>query len=133
MSIYKMFSADEDLERKGVTIDFGECSFDIARAGGSNALFHKTLEQLSKPHKHALQREMLDDKIAIKLLATVYARAVIIGWQGVSNKHGEPLECTEANIITVLTDLPELFTAIQQEAGRITNFQIAEELDDLKN
>jgi hypothetical protein len=72
-----------------------------------------------------MQMGTLDDGTAERLLAETYAEAVIIGWKGVKNVKGKPLEFDKKACIELLLDLPELFKDIQEQAGRAANFRRA--------
>jgi hypothetical protein len=72
-----------------------------------------------------MQMGTLDDGTAERLLAETYAEAVIIGWSGVKNAKGKPLEFDKKACIELLLDLPELFKDIQEQAGRAANFRRA--------
>lgn len=132
-SIYDIFGADQSLEKSGIELDYGSFSLTVARAGGANAQFKRVLEQLAKPYKHAIQRGILDEETQKRILATAYARAVVLNWRGVVDRNGEPMECNEENIVKLLLDLPDLFDSLQEEASKLANFQKEEEEDDAKN
>lgn len=129
MSLYNIFETDKGLERDGVVLDYGFNSKNqpvrirIARAGGANVKFAKVLEQKMKPYKRAIANDTMDNKVAEKLLIEAYADAVILGWEGVEDRDGNPLDFTRENVIKVLTDLPDLFLDIQQQSQKAALFR----------
>lgn len=124
MSLYNTFETDKSLERDGIVLDYGFNSKNqpiqirIARAGGANTKFAKVLEQKMKPYKRAIANDTMDNKVAEKLLIEAYADAVILGWEGVEDREGSPLEYNRDNVVKVLTDLPDLFIDIQQQSQK---------------
>ena len=111
-----MFGTDEALEKEtGVVIDYGDFQIKILRAGGANSKYARVRQREYKKHKYAIDSGAMPDEVFRKIMITVYAEAVIIGWEGVRGKptetapDGEILPFTQENVITVLNDLPALF------------------------
>lgn len=129
MNLYNTFETDKNLERDGIVLDYGFNSkqqpvqIRIARAGGANARFAKVLEQKMKPYKRAIANDTMDNKVAEKLLVEAYADAVILGWEGVEDRDGNPLEFTRDNVVKVLSDLPDLFLDIQAQSQKSALFR----------
>lgn len=134
MSMYENFKTDEDLERKGVEVDYGDFRVTLARAGGANAKYQKVMEALSKPYRRAIQTETLSNEVALDLVRTAYARAIVLRWETVvGRENGERqweigieappesgeklLPFTTENVITTFERLPEIFNSIQRDAG----------------
>lgn len=134
MNLYQLFQTDQQHEQQGIVLDYGAAGkIRIARAGGSNAKFSRIFGERFKPYRRQFDNGTLDDGIANKVMLEVYADTVILGWEGVSGPEGRPLEYTRANVIQLLTDLPELFRDIQDQAGKAANFRAAELEADAKN
>jgi len=66
-------------------------------------------------------------------MAEVYAETVLLGWTGVADENGTPLPFTKENCVKLLTDLPDLFRDIQEQAQRVANFRAADLEADAKN
>ena len=132
MSLYKQFETDQDLEQKGIIIDYGEFRVTVARAGGSNKRFAKLLEARTKPFKRAIQAETMDPDMAIDILRRVYAEAVILNWEtkvkkkfvsGIEAKGGGGLLPFNAdNVDLTLKNLPDVFIDLQSQAGKSSLF-----------
>jgi len=134
MNPYKMFKNDPDLEsQKGIILDYGEFKIRIARAGGANTDFNRSLRARIKPYKKQIEHNLMDNDLAQQILAEVYADSVILNWSGVTDEEGNELEFTRENVIKVLTDLPELFNDIQAQAQELSNFRELEIEDEAKN
>jgi len=134
MNPYKMFGNDKTLEaEKGIALDYGDFQIRVARAGGSNSNFARMLRTKLKPYKRQVDLGTMDDAVAQKILAEVYAESVILGWSGVTDTNGDVLEFNTENAVKLLLDLPDLFTDIQRQAENFTNFRQAELEDEVKN
>lgn len=125
MSFYKVYTTDPELEaKKGIDLDYGDCGvITIHRAGGANKKFATVLNSKMAPYRRQLQNGTIDEAVASKVLAEVYAEAVIVGWKGVKGKDGKNLAFNSKNVLELLTDLPELFKDIQEQANSIANFR----------
>jgi hypothetical protein len=134
MNLYQTFKADESMEKTGIDLQYGpDCKIRIARAGGSNRRYGKLLGERLKPFRRQMDNGTLDDAVAAELMAEVYAESVILGWTGVDGPDGQPLDFNRENCVKLLTDLPELFRDIQEQAAKIANFRAAEREADAKN
>lgn len=129
MNLYNTFETNKDLERDGITLDYGfndknePIQIRIARAGGSNTRFAKILEQKMRPYKRAIATDSLDNQVAQQLMIEAYADAVILGWTGVQDRDGNVLDFNRENVVKVLTDLPDLFYDIQAQSQKAALFR----------
>jgi hypothetical protein len=143
MSLYKQFKTDESIERTGVLLEYGETDdgkpicIRIARAGGGNKAFERRMEAESKPYRRQLQNETIDSKQLMKILRKVYSETVVIGWENVRYESGpnagKDIPFTPENCAQLFTDLPDLFTDIQEQSRRAALFRVQELEDDAKN
>lgn len=138
MSLYKLYKMDPKIESQGIwfTIGTGEekpARFLLARAGGSNKKFNRAFEQRTAPVRRQMQLGTLDDQTDLRIMAEVYAESVILGWENVLGEDGKSLEFTFNNCVKLLTDLPELFGEIQQQAKRISAYRADLREDDAGN
>lgn len=132
MSLYKQFETDENFERNGIRIDYGDFCVTIARAGGANKRFAKLLEAKTKPFKRAIQAETMDPELALSILRRVYSEAVILNWETKVNKKfvvgieakggGKLLPVNADNIELTLDNLPVIFMDLQTQAGNTSLF-----------
>ena len=139
MSLYTQFGTDSNLETSGILLQYGQNSqgkdicIRIARAGGNNKQYQKRMETLIKPYRRQIQNETLDNDIADKITKEVYAQTVVLGWENVEDENGEELEFSVANCIKLFTDLPELWSDIQQQDTRASLFRAEILENDSKN
>lgn len=132
-STYKMFKTDQALESGGVTINYGDFSITIARAGGSNKAYQRALEKKTRPFRRAIQSDTFTNDQAMAVLREVYVETVILGWDGVTDENDNPIPFTKENCLKLFTDLPDLFSDLMQQASNITLFREDVREEDSKN
>lgn len=135
MSFYETFATDTKLESvEGIDLDYGASGvIKIHRAGGANKKFATVLNAKMAPYRRQLANGSMDEAVATKLMAEIYAEAVILGWVGVKGRDGKELKFTKENVVKLLVDLPELFKDIQEQATTIANFRASNIEADEKN
>lgn len=142
MSMYGQFQTDTSLETQGLIIDYGSFRVTIARAGGANKRFSKTLESKTKPFKRAIQTDTMDNERGLEILREVYAEAIVLNWetkkdntfvQGIEAQDGSLLPFSKENVVATFKNLPDLFTDIQQQAEKSALFRKLLQEQDSKN
>ena len=131
-AIRKMFETDTAVEREGIWLKYAPgVEIRIARAGGSNQHFAKTMDRLAKPHRRAIQTGVIDKQILENLFVQAYAAAVIVDWTGITkdlitkdDADAETvLDFNKANVEAVLLAQPNLFADIQKAADDIALYR----------
>lgn len=130
---YSVFLTDKALEKEGIVLDYGDFKIKVARAGGANAAFQKALTAKVRPYKRQLDAGTIPDDVAEKLFLDVYAEAVVLGWEGVTDENGKPLPYSKENAVKLFSDLPDLFRDVQNQAAAISNFRAEVTEDTIKN
>jgi len=135
MGLYDVYKTDVKKESdKGIEMDLpGGAKMWLRRAGGANTRFDKAMDAVMKPFRRQIQQGILEEGKARELEATVYARAVVIDWEGVTDEKGKMLDCTEENIVKLFCDLPDLFMDVKQQASDMANFRRQQQESDAKN
>lgn len=140
--IRKMFETDKSVEKEGLWIEYAPgVEIRIARAGGANKRFSKTMKRLSQPYRRALQTNTLDEGILLELFIKGYSRAVILDWKGFTKDlitHDDAdadtvLDLNQENCEAVLREQPDLFTDIQKAGDDISLFRAEINEVDSKN
>lgn len=121
-TLYELFETDDSLEKKGVGLKFGPATFFCRRAGGANREFSAAFEEKTRAMQSRLQLSALSEEESSKILMDVYAETVVLGWHGVTDRDGNPLEFNKENFIKVMTDLKVVWQALRQEAANHENF-----------
>jgi hypothetical protein len=122
-SLYDAYGTVKEYEQNGVVLDFGVAKFRVRRAGGSNRKFLATLAAKLRPHRRAIESNVLSDELAASLQMEVYFETVVIGWENVTDREGKALPFTLDNFKQVMTDLPDLWSTLREEADNMRNFQ----------
>lgn len=135
MSMYDLFQTDESMEAEGVWLDYGPFRIKVAAAGQGNNAYVKYAEKKLKPVRRALDAGALGNKRANILMADIYAKTIVKGWEvkddkpdaewesGIHDKDGNTIEFSQENVEKTLIALPRLFTDVQEQAGAMSNFQ----------
>ena len=130
-SLYETYGTDKQLETsQGVWLDFGPAKFHVKRAGGGNKKYQTLLRQLTQPVRRLIANETIDPEKLDLIFMQAYARAVVLDWQNVTDRQGNPLEYNETNFIRVMTDLKDLWVALQAECDRMANFRQTQNAED---
>lgn len=123
-NLYELFETDKNLETEGIWYTFDkDTKFLLARAGGSNARFAKAVEAKTRPYRRQIDNGTIDNDLGNALLIEAFAETVVLSWAGVTDKSGKEMKYSVANCISLLTDLPDLFTELREEATRVANFR----------
>ena len=143
MSMYQQFKTDTQAERKGIVLDYGDFRVTIARAGGANKRFQKTLEARTRHLKRLIQTDSLDNEQAEPIVREVYAEAVVLDWelkqpdgswvQGIEGPGGEVLPVNKENILLTFNNLPDLFADVKEQALKASLFRSALKEEAAKN
>lgn len=129
MGLYDTYETDQNVEKDGVLLDFGKNSHDqstmirIRRAGGANTKFAKVFEQKTKPVRRIMEAGGLDTATSDRIMREVYAEAVVLGWEGVEDRDGNPIEYSKEAVVKLFTDLPDLFREVVKSSQEIALFR----------
>lgn len=154
-NLYEMFEMDADLEREGISVNYGSVKLLLARAGGRNKAFKDIFQGKAKKYRSQIDQEILSDDVADKIMAESYAEAVVLGWwTRVEDEHGEPVldkngdeqwkdhvinkkgkkvKYSVEECVRFFMDLPDLFADVQRMASKAANFRKEEEEADAGN
>lgn len=139
MSLYKSFKTDTSLEKDGILLEYGKNSkgnpiaIRIARAGGANSQYTKRMEAKVKPYRRQIQNETIERALLEDIVKEVFAETVVLGWENVEDENGNDMSFSKENCIKLFTDLPDLFTDVQEQAQRSALFRQDVREADAKN
>lgn len=128
-SLYNQFKTDPELEKAGLWLEYGpnskkqEQRIRIARAGGANTQFQKRMEALTKPYRRQIQTEIIGNDVVQRLMRQAYAETVVLGWENIEGPNGEDIPFSVENCVQLFTDLPDLFTDVQEQAQKAVLFR----------
>jgi hypothetical protein len=128
-ALFKQFKMDTDVEKTGIVLEFGEnadgtqSTIRIARAGGANNAYSKRLEAKLKPYRRQIQTETMDRKLLESIVREVFAETCVLGWEHVQDADGTDIAYTRENVVKLLTDLPELYAYLQEQANTLALYR----------
>lgn len=136
MNLYAQFATDKNLEETGIRISYGADgdmtapAFIVARMGGRNRAYQAALMTKMKPYKRQLDAGTLAPEVSESILLDVFVSKILKGWENVTDRNGQPLECTIENAKRLFTELPDLYSDLIDQAQKAETFRVAE-LDDV--
>ena len=142
MSLYSTYKTNPDFETKGVTFEFGSYRVVLARSGGSNSKYQKTLTTKLKPYRRAVQNNSLDSETEMRIMREAFVECCVMDWltkdgddwkSGIEGPDGTIKPFNKDNLMKVYTDLPDLFVEHQQLANDMNNYRIADIEADVGN
>lgn len=150
MALRKTFLTDKKLEADGVEIPVAINEYNgepvlihISRMGTVNKRYTKALDAATKPHQSAIQNGSMDNDLARKLVMSVFADTVILGWSNLpkSDLTGndlewaaqapgrepdkEELEFTKENVLALFDLMPDLYDDWEKRAQGAASFRQA--------
>lgn len=136
MSLYAKLRTSPKLETEGVALELANARIQVARAGGQNQKYNAAAEKIARKHKRAVDNDLLTNEVGRKLLYELYAEHVVLDWQtntgtaeepnwvdGIEMPDGTIGEVTFENIVSTFTNLPDLFTMVQETSTNLTYFR----------
>ena len=142
-TMYELFATNQDMEKEGIYVDYGSFRVKIARAGGNNKAYARVLENKTKPFRRAIQMQTMDNDRAMDIIKEAYAETVVLNWevkqedgswaQGIEGPNDDLLPFEVANVVNIFTELPDLFSDIQQQANLVSLFMEEKLGDEAKN
>lgn len=123
MSLYDRFAVSTDRVKNGVRFEFEGCGFTCAHAGQLNPRWMKTAEVVYKPYRHQTRTNTLSDEKTDELELEVFCTAVLIHWDGVTDRDGQPLPYSKENAIQLMKELPYLRQLLSEFARNVENYR----------
>lgn len=125
MDLRKNFDTEKDLIKEGIWIDFNGGRFLVAYAGNLNPKWVKIAERVYKPHRYAVDHDILSEELAEELNAQIFVEAVLLDWQNVE-LDGEKLPYSRENAKRVLKEFPILWQGLREQATKVSNYRKAD-------
>jgi len=129
MSLYDQFATNKHAETSGIWISYdledgaAPPRFLVARAGGSNMKFSKELARLMKPHQYAMQNGSLSIEKQNAIVLEAFCATVLLGWDDVVTRDGDPQAFTKDNAIELFTNLSDLYEDLKGQASSMALFK----------
>ena len=123
MSIYDLFAADNKAEIEGVELVYGKAKVRVARAGGSNTKYLKSLDRHTRGLRKQIQHDQLSNEDGNNIMREVFAESIILGWTGMVGRDGKEIPFSKEACLKLLKELPDLFADIQEQAGKFALYR----------
>jgi hypothetical protein len=143
MSMYQQFRQDEEAEKKGIVLDYGDFRLTVGRAGGANKKFRRAFESRMRPYQRAMDIGALSDDIKVRVLRESYADAIVFNWEtkngdgtwhpGIEGADGAMLPFNWDNVVATFAALPELFQEVVNQTREADLFRAAVREEAVKN
>ena len=141
MSLYKQFATNTDKEIEGIEVQMTEAenedgsipTFVVSRMGKSNKRYSKALEAATRPYRRQIELGTMNNDTAETLFLGVFVDTVLKGWENVKDANGNELPFNKQNAVKLLTDLPDVYDRLQEEAKLSANFRDVALEDEVKN
>ncbi len=133
MSLYDRFKVSTDRVKNGVRFELDGCGFTCAHAGQLNPRWMKTAELVYKPYRHQTRTNTLSDEKTEELELEVFCTAVLVDWDGVTDKSGSVLPYSRQNAIQLMKELPYLHNLLGQLSRDIENYRDGVSETDVKS
>jgi hypothetical protein len=129
--LFKQYKTNSLKEAEGVEIEFPEAqnddgsipTFIISRMGKSNKAYSKALEAATRPYRRQVELGTLKNEVAETLFMGVFVDTVLHGWKNIQAEDGQPLPYSKDSAISLLTELPDVYERLQEEAKLASNFR----------
>lgn len=138
MSFYDNYDIDEKAVSEGVWLDYGDDGrIRIKPADPNlNKAYRKALEVGTRPYRRLIEAKAVSaalEKKLDKVIKEAFASAVVVTWEGVVDRQGEPMACNKENIVRLFSDLPLLWADVREAAGDVALFKRQVEEAEVKN
>lgn len=118
-----LFATNKNKEKDGVWVPMGpSAQFLLARAGGSNTRYLNAAAAAGRPHERRIRLNLMDAAEARNLAIGPFVDTVLLDWKDVKVK-GEIIPYSKEAAKKLLTDMPDLFDALNEQAQSVANFQ----------
>lgn len=134
MGLYSVFKTNNALEREGRWFDLTSIKnddgtvpgFKMARMHKNNPEYQSRLERLSKELRQAIELDTLTEDIAGPVMRGVFVEAVLLDWRNVFDEDNKPIPFSKENADKLLSELPDLYLILADEARKLGNFRNAQ-------
>jgi hypothetical protein len=139
MGLRSTFQTNTKLEREGRWFAITSVKnangthpgFKMARMHRNNPEYLAAIEKVSKEMRQAIDLDVLTEEIASPIMRRVFAETILLEWRNVwdSPSPGQPeveIPYDKAAVDKLMTDLPDLYLLLVDEAKKLGNFRDAE-------
>lgn len=126
-NLYLKYETDPRKEADGVPFEFDGVTFFIRRAGGNNRSYRYALAAAAAGYRHIFAAA---DKDPAAIFAAnehvqqiAFSEAVIVGWQNMEGRDGQPLEFSKEAALDLIIKCPAVWDQLKGFAIDDDNFR----------
>lgn len=130
-NLFARYETDQDKERKGVPVIIDGATFYLRRAGGHNRAYRYALATAARSFVDVLKGAEQNPQAAFDaqddITQQAFAEAVIIGWEGVDGRDGQPLEFSKENFLDLVRSCAPVWDLLREAAIDDDRFKATQE------
>lgn len=119
-NLFARYETDQEKERGGVPVVIDGATFFLRRAGGHNRAYRYALATAARGYADVLKNASDNPQAAFDaqddITQQAFAEAVIIGWEGVDGRDGQPLEFTRENFLDLVRSCAPVWDLLREAA-----------------
>lgn len=120
-----LYKTNSSLEDSGIEMEVSKgVAFQVRRYGGKNA--HRVSKAMAKYHKpfaNKIATGNLSQEEIDRIDAQVFTEACVVGWSGVCDSEGKPLEFSFDACVEILSGMPDLLRALMINSTQFENYR----------
>jgi len=127
----EQFKTNTKFESEGVDFVISDTEkIRIRRHGGTNSVkIAQAQAKFSKPYIGRIKSQEMTQSDITKIVAKVFVECSVIGWEGITEENGTPMEFNFDNAVKLMCELPDLLNTLMVYAENMENFKDAPEVD----
>ena len=133
MNIYTAYETDKAKERDGAWVRDVRPGLHLRITRMPNPAYNKLFGELIAPHRVQFERDSLDDEVLRDVITQCLAETVLVDWEGLEDRDGEPVTYSVAKARKLMTELPDFRDDVLSLARNRDLFKAKEEDEDRGN
>lgn len=137
MSLYSQFGTDPKLEAEGVKIVYEDEAltedkwpfFVIARMGGANVEFDKSIDTQTRSLRRALANDTVSGAKLKHITMTAFVETCLKSWGNIVDREGNTLQLSPKVAVEYFKSLPDLYQDLVNQSNNLNLYKPAKEAD----
>lgn len=102
-TIYDLYETDVELELEGVWVELTK-DIKVKVAALGNRKHQEAIEKFTKPYRSQIRSKTISSEVEEDLHVKAICKAVLVDWEGVTDKEGNKLDYSFENAYKLLSD-----------------------------
>lgn len=132
-ALRKAYATDNKLETEGVWYSppsLPHIGFKLARMSRANREWQTQFAVIYRQNKRLFDNSDLNNPVLLAKTLKLFCNTILVDWRGITNDEGTVVPYTVAAGIKLLTELPDLYEELSDEAGLKDRYR-QEEADEI--